>query len=64
MTLKALNFSAKLAASFFVGSILIGTVSSLIMLGLLLSEAESGFVFPTLEGIRIKYAYPLLVSSM
>ncbi|MCH8886201.1 MAG: hypothetical protein IIC13_06395 [SAR324 cluster bacterium] len=64
MTLKTLNFSARLAASFFVGSILIGTFSSLIMLGLLLSEAESGFVFPTLEGIRIKYAYPLLVSSM
>ena len=64
MTLKTLNFSARLAASFFVGSVIIGTVSSLIMLGLLLSESESGFVFPTLEGIRIKYAYPLIVTSM
>lgn len=64
MTLKSLNSSARLAASFFVGSIIIGTLSSLIMLGLLLSEAESGFVFPTLEGIKIKYAYPQLISSM
>ena len=64
MTLKDLNFSAKLAASFFVGSVVIGTVSSLIMLGLLLSKEESGFVIPTLEGIRVKYAYPMIVSSM
>ncbi len=64
MTLKTLNFSARLAASFFVGTVIIGTVSSLIMLGLLLSESESGFVFPTLEGIRTKYAYPLIVTSM
>ena len=64
MNLKDLNFSAKLAASFFVGCIVIGTVSSLIMLGLLLSKEESGFVIPTLEGIRVKYAYPMIVSSM
>lgn len=64
MNLKSLNTSAKLAASFFTGSVIIGTVSSLIMLGLLLSEKESGFVLPTLEGIKIKYAYPIIVSSM
>lgn len=64
MTLKTLNFSARLAASLFVGSVLIGTISSLIMLGLLMSEREEGFVLPTIEGIRIKYAYPVLVSSM
>lgn len=64
MTLKNFNFSAKLAVSFFVGSIIIGTLSSLIMLGLLMSESESGFVFPTLEGIRMKYANPLIVTSM
>ncbi len=64
MTLKTLNFSARLAASLFAGSVIIGTVSSLIMLGLLLSESESGFVFPTLEGVRVKYAYPLIVTSM
>ena len=64
MNLKSLNTSAKLAASFFAASVIIGTVSSLIMLGLLLSEKESGFVLPTLEGIKIKYAYPIIISSM
>ena len=64
MNLKSLNFSAKLAASFFTGSVIIGTVSSLIMLGLLLSARESGLVLPTLEGIKVKYAYPIIVSSM
>lgn len=64
MNLKSLNPSAKLAASLFAGSIIIGTVSSLIMLGLLLSANESGFVLPTLEGIKVKYTYPIIVSSM
>ena len=63
-TLKQLNTSAKLALSFFLLSIIIGTVSALIMLGLLLTHQESGFAIPSVENIRIKYHYPELVSAM
>lgn len=63
-TLKHLNTSAKLALSFFLLSIIIGTISALIMLGLLLTHQESGFAIPSVENIKIKYHYPALVSAM
>lgn len=63
-TLKNLNTSAKLALSFFLLSIIIGTISALIMLGLLLTHQESGFAIPSVENIRIKYHYPQLVAAM
>jgi len=63
-TLKKLNTSAKLALSFFLLSIIIGTVSALIMLGLLLTHQEAGFAIPSVENIKIKYHYPELVSAM
>lgn len=63
-TLKRLNTSAKLGLSFFLLTIIIGTVSALIMLGLLLTHQESGLAIPTVENIKIKYHYPQLVSAM
>ncbi|MCK6490259.1 MAG: hypothetical protein L6R48_18430 [Planctomycetes bacterium] len=63
-TLKRLNTSARVALSFFLLSIIIGTVSALIMLGLLLTHQESGFAIPSVESIKIKYHYPQLVSAM
>lgn len=63
-SLKQLNASAKLALSFFLLSIIIGTVSALIMLGLLLTHQESGIAVPSVENIKIKYHYPALVSAM
>jgi hypothetical protein len=63
-TLKDLRTPAKLALSFFLMSVLIGTMSALIMLGLLLSEKDAGIAMPTLEKIKIKYHYPVIVSSM
>lgn len=64
LTLKNLNTSAKISLSFFLLSIIIGTVSALIMLGLLLTHQESGFAIPSVENIKIKYHYPQLVSAM
>jgi hypothetical protein len=64
MHLKQLNTSAKLALSFFLLSIIIGTISALIMLGLLLTHQKSGFAIPSVENIKIKYHYPALVSAM
>lgn len=64
MHLKHLNTSAKLTLSFFLLSIVIGTVSALIMLGLLLTHQTSGFAIPSVENIKIKYHYPALVSAM
>jgi len=63
-TLKNLNTSAKLSLTCFLLSIIIGTVSALIMLGLLLTHQESGFAIPSVENIKIKYHYPALVSAM
>ena len=63
-TLKKLNTSAKLALTFFLMTIIIGTVSALIMLGLLLTHQESGFQIPSVESIKIHYHYPELVSAM
>ncbi len=62
--LKDLNQSARIALSFFLLAIVIGTVSALIMLGLLLTHQESGFAVPSVENIKIKYHYPQLVSAM
>jgi hypothetical protein len=64
ITLKNLNTSARLALSFFLLSIIIGTVSALIMLGLLLEHKDSGFAIPSVENIKIHYHYPQLVSAM
>jgi hypothetical protein len=64
MILKQLNTSAKLALSFFLLSIIVGTVSALIMLGLLLTHQESGIAVPSVENIKLKYHYPQLVSAM
>ena len=63
-TLKNLHTSAKLSLSFFLLSIVIGTVSALIMLGLLLTHQDSGFAVPSVESIKIHYHYPQLVSAM
>ncbi len=63
-TLKNLHTSAKLALSFFLLSIIIGTVSALIMLGLLLEHKESGFAVPSVENIKIHYHYSQIVSAM
>ena len=63
-SLKDLNTSAKVALSFFLLSIVIGTVSALIMLGLMLTHEKSGFAIPTVENIKVKYHYPALVSAM
>jgi hypothetical protein len=64
MHLKALNNPGKIALSVFLISIVISTISAIIMLELLLSDNEAGFVLPTMEKIKIKYSYPLIVSSM
>ncbi|MEK7413256.1 MAG: hypothetical protein AAB263_08060 [Planctomycetota bacterium] len=64
LTLRNLNTSAKLALSFFLMAIIAGTVSALIMLGLLLTHQEAGFAIPSVENIKIKYHYPQLVSAM
>lgn len=64
MTLKSLNTPAKLAVTFFLGSVLIATVSALILLGLIMSEETTGFVIPSIEGLKLKYTYPQIVSSM
>lgn len=64
MTLKSLNTGAKLAVTFFLGSVLIATVSALILLGLAISEETEGAVMPSIEGLKLKYAYPRFVSSM
>jgi hypothetical protein len=63
-TLKNLPTSARLSLSFFLLSIIIGTVSALIMLGLLLNHQESGFTIPSVENIKIHYHYPQIVSAM
>lgn len=63
-TLKRLNTSARIGLSFFLLTIIIGTVSALIMLGLLLTHQKSGFAIPTVENIKLKYHYPQLVSAM
>lgn len=63
-TLKRLNTSARVALSFFLLTIIIGTVSALIMLGLLLTHQESGIAIPSVENIKIKYHYPQLVAAM
>jgi hypothetical protein len=63
-TLKDFNTSVKLSLSFFLLSIVIGTISALIMLGLLLTHEKSGFQIPTVENIKVKYHYPALVSAM
>jgi hypothetical protein len=63
-TLKKLGTSPKIALSFFLLSIIIGTVSALIMLGLLLNHQESGFTIPSVENIKIHYHYPQMVSAM
>lgn len=64
MTLKSLNTPAKLAISFFLGSVLIATLSAFILLGLIMSEETEGVVMPSIEGLKLKYAYPRIVSSM
>ncbi len=48
----------------FLLSILIGTVSDVIMLGVTLSSTTSVFAIPTVEKIKMKYSYPLLVVAM
>ena len=64
MQLRNLKPSTKMALSTFLISVLIGTGSAIVMLGLLLSDAESGFVLPTMEKVKIKYSYPAVISSM
>jgi hypothetical protein len=64
MVLKSLNTPAKLAVTFFLGSVFIAVVSALILLGLILSQKTSGFVFPSIEGMKLKYGTAEIVSSM
>ncbi|MDA3962870.1 MAG: hypothetical protein PF961_18965 [Planctomycetota bacterium] len=63
-SLRSLNTPNKISISFFLLSIIIGTISALIMLGLLLSEADSGLNLPSVEKIKLKYHYPELVAAM
>ncbi len=64
MKINQLNISAKLAISFYTSLVLIGAFSAVILLGLLLSDKEEGFAIPTIDKIKIKYGYPLIISSM
>lgn len=62
--LKRINQPGKIALSMFLISIIIGTASAIIMLGLLMSDQDKGFALPTMEKIKVHYAYPLLVAAM
>ena len=62
--LKSINQPGKISLSLFLISIIIGTASAIILLGLLMSDKDKGFAIPTMEKIKIHYAYPLLVAAM
>ena len=64
MNIQQLNIQAKTAISLFLLFIIVGTISSVILLGLELTGAKKGINIPTVSQIQNKYTTPELVASM
>jgi hypothetical protein len=62
--ISSINIAGKLAISAFLVSTIVATISAVIMLGVMLTEHDSGFRIPDIENIKLKYSDPILVTSM